>query len=297
MALIMRAADDVLLGVGVREAGEGQADIGLLDVALRVFVGGRAEGTRQSGVEVLRRQVGKMALGEAPVELVGDVAGDHQRHPPGCIEALAIGNHLVPRDAFDHLREADHPPTQRGVAIDRSTDQLVDLGLRIVLVHLHFFEHDAALALHLFGGDQGIAEHVGDDVDRLLGVVGCTLHVVRGVLLAGEGVEAAAQGVDLGGDLQRCRPARCSLEEEVLQEVGGAGHRAGLVAGPGADEEHRRHRARAPGHGEDGEAVVEGGDLRGTHDRLKDTGRFGTRSQRERRPPLPRAGDAGIMRA
>src|ERR1035437_6369487 len=64
---------------------------------------------------------------------------------PGGIKALAIGNHLVPRDTFDHLREADHPPSQRGVAIDRPTDQLVDLCLRVVLVHLDFFEHPATL--------------------------------------------------------------------------------------------------------------------------------------------------------
>ena len=55
------------------------------------------------------------------------------------------------------------------------------------------------------------------------------MRVVTGVLACGEGVELAADGVDCLSDLDR-RTRRRRLEQQMFEEVGGAGHAVTLVA-------------------------------------------------------------------
>ena len=64
-----------------------------------------------------------------------------------------------------------------------------------------------------------MAEHVDEHVERDVAVPPAQRDVVARVLLAGEGVELAADRVDLVGDVARGRAPLRSLEEHVLREV------------------------------------------------------------------------------
>ena len=117
-------------------------------------------------------------------------------------------------------------------------------------------------------------QHVGQHVDGDARRVGRALDVVGRQLLAGEGVELAADAVDLGRDVARRGAALGALEEHVLGEVGDAGRRRLLVAGARgeADEDGDGRRAVHAGR-QDAHAV---GERRGLEHRprvaVRDTG-------------------------
>src|SRR5581483_5658541 len=87
-----------------------------------------------------------------------------------------------------------------------------------------------------------------------LEVVGQHPHVERRVLLGGEGVHVAADGVDRLCDLTRL-PAIRALEQQVLEEVRRPRRVTRLVTRAGADPEAGRHRGQlAPLLGDDRQA-------------------------------------------
>ena len=117
----------------------------------------------------------------------------------------------------------------------------------VVVAHRDLLEHDAALDVDVLRRDGRVQHDVGDDVDRERQVAVEHRGVEAGVLLLGEGVELAAHGVH---GASRCRAPYASgaLEQQVLQEVAGAGQGRRLVARadghphPDAGAAHAGHR-------------------------------------------------------
>ncbi len=95
--------------------------------------------------------------------------------------------------------------------------------LGIVVAHRDLFEHDVAFELDVMGRAAAVEHHVGHQVDGQFEVLVEHVRVVAGVLLGGERVELAADGVDGLGDVDR-GARRGRLEQQVLEEVRGAGH-------------------------------------------------------------------------
>ena len=121
-------------------------------------------------------------------------------------------------------------------------EDLVDERVGIVLVHLDLFEDDAALAGDLLGGEDGVQHEIGENVEGGGNVLVEHLDVEADGLLAGEGVEIAADGVDFAGDA--LRGARLGpLEDHVLDEVGDAVQLGHFVARTGAHPHAHGDRA------------------------------------------------------
>ena len=156
---------------------------------------------------------------------------------PG-VASPVIGVDLGDRDRGDHARLAEHAAPERVLAEHRAGEEVVDAVLRLVLVHRDLLQHDLAL-----GVDLGIGrgeQHLGQQVEDLLGVLVEGAGVQVGRLLAGGRVDRGAEPVEALGDLDR-REARGPLEEQVLEEVGDPGLGRGLVARAGAHPEPERH--------------------------------------------------------
>jgi hypothetical protein len=115
------------------------------------------------------------------------------------------------------------------VAEDEVVEDAADEVARRVEVHVHLLDDHTLLAVDLLGIELRVPHHVDEDVERGVAVLRGALHVVAGVLLAREGVELAADRVDLGGDVPRRRPPLRPLEEHVLCEVRDAVRLARLV--------------------------------------------------------------------
>ena len=172
------------------------------------------------------------------------------------VAGAAVGLDLGHRHRADHLGLAQHAPAERVLAEDGLGEDVVDAVLRLVLVHRDLLEHDLAL-----GVDFGVGrrqQHLGQQVEDLLGVLVEEAGVQVRRLLAGGGVDRGAEAVELLGDLDR-REALGALEQQVLEEVRDAGLRRGLVARAGAHpepERHGSHRGNLLGDDPDARALL-----------------------------------------
>ena len=108
------------------------------------------------------------------------------------------------------------------IAVEEALVDAADEVARRVEVHVHLLDDDALLAVDLLGVEARVADHVDEHVERHVAGAGSALDVVARVLLAGEGVELAADPVDLGRDVAGRRAPLGALEEHVLGEVGDA---------------------------------------------------------------------------
>ena len=136
-------------------------------------------------------------------------------------------------------------------------EELVDQIVRRVFHHLDLLDDHLLLPLDILGIEGRVEDDVGEHVERQRQMLVEHLDVVAGVLFGGEGVELAANRVDLLGDVLG-GPGPSPLEQHVLDEVGNAATFGGLVprtAGQpdtNADRPNLIHRL-----GQNPEAVIE----------------------------------------
>ncbi len=95
------------------------------------------------------------------------------------------------------------------LAVHRLGEEVVHLVAGLVVVHRDLFEDHASLSLHIGLGEDGVDHEVAHDIDRERQVGVEYPRVVAGVLLRGEGVRLAADGLDRRRDLQRGAAPRC----------------------------------------------------------------------------------------
>ena len=190
-----------------------------------------------------RRQVAEQLL-EPVVQPVAEPAADADDHPVGPVPGARVVVERLLRRAADRLLAADDVPAERLVAVEERLVDAADEVARRVEVHVHLLDDHALLALDLLGVELGVAEHVDEHVERGVACLGGAADVVAGVLLAGEGVELAADRVDLAGDVARRRPPLRALEEHVLGEVRDPVRLRGLVARAGREHDEAGDRLR-----------------------------------------------------
>ncbi len=158
---------------------------------------------------------------------------------PG-VASSVVGVDLGDRDRGDHLRLAQNAAAERVLAEDCVGEEVVDAVLRFVLIHRDLLQHHVALGVDLRIGRR--QQHLGEQVEDLLGVLIEEAGVQMGRLLAGRRVDRGAEPVKALGDLDR-RVALGPLEQQVLQEVGDPRLGGGLVAGAGSHPESERYGA------------------------------------------------------
>ncbi len=173
--------------------------------------------------------------------LMVQVAGRGKDHVAAVKAVAVIGDQALPVQPGNRLRGAQNRPAQRMILPEGLREQLVDQHLRVVLVDLDLFQNHAALALNVGRVEDRVQHQVGQHIQRNGDVLGQRLDVEADGLLAGEGVQVAADGVHLPGNLLRGAGAG-ALEEHVLHKVGDAVHLRRLAAGAGFDPHPHGHR-------------------------------------------------------
>ena len=168
------------------------------------------------------------SLGELDDPRVVDVAGGGDDDVVGRVAGVVVGGDVGDRDRADHLGSPEHAPAERVVAEDRLGEHVVDAVLGLVLVHRDLLEHDLALGVDLVGRQRRGEQHLGHQVERLLGVLVEEAGVQVRRLLAGRRVGRGAHAVEELGDLDR-RVALGALEQQVLEEMRDAGLSRRLV--------------------------------------------------------------------
>ena len=223
---------------------------------------------------------------------VADRAGHAGDHPVRPVPATEVLHERLACRRADGVLRADDVPAERLVAVEKLVVHALEILPRGVVVHVHLLDDHALLALDLLGVEVRVPEHVDQDVERDVSVLGGALDVVARVLLAGEGVELAADRVDLARDVARGRPPLRALEEHVLGEVRDPVRVPRLVARAGGEHDEARDRLRTAPCRRSGRAARSAG--RSSRRRA----RSGSRRREARRlvlldqpPPVVRDGD------
>jgi hypothetical protein len=172
---------------------------------------------------------------------VVEVAGHRGHHVAGTIVELEEVPDPLRGHGRHRLLATEDLAAKRVVGEERRRALLCSLVGGLVGVHEDLVEDDQPLGVEVRGPQRRRPHDVGEDVQSQGEVLGQQPDVKGRVLLGGEGVEVAAHLVDRLGDGRR-RPLRGPLEQEVLEEVGGAGVSESLVTRARAHPEADAHR-------------------------------------------------------
>jgi hypothetical protein len=150
---------------------------------------------------------------------------------------------------------AQHLAAHRLAGEQRLGEERVHQIVGGVLVHPDLVEDDLPFAVDLIGPEGRGPHDVGEDVEGEVEALVEDPDVVGGVLLRGEGVHLPTDRLHRFGDLLGAAGLG-ALEQQVLEEVAGAGQRVGLVARARPRPEAHRHRPQLRhGLGDDAQAV------------------------------------------
>ena len=234
---------------------------------------------------------------ESLLQAVAELAADAEDHAVRPVPLVGVVEERLARGAADGLLAADDVPAERLVAVEERLVDAADEVARRVEVHVHLLDDHALLALDLVRVEAGVAQHVDEHVERRVARLGRATDVVAGVLLAGEGVELAADRVDLAGDVTRGRAPLGPLEEHVLGEVRDPVRLGCFVARAGRQHHDARHGLRVRHRrGQDPQAVLQLEALEDPHARPWYRGRYGRRPDEEGHRRAARMAVAGADR-
>ena len=133
--------------------------------------------------------------------VVVDVAGHRHHHVRRHVVRAVVVGDLVAGDRGDRLLRTGDLATERVLGEQRAGEHVVHEVVGRVVAHLDLFEDHVPLRLDLVGAQRRRPHDVGEDVEREIQVPVGDAHVVRGDLLAGEGVHVAAARLDRFRDL------------------------------------------------------------------------------------------------
>ena len=117
------------------------------------------------------------------------------------VSAIVIRLHLVARQRGDALLGAEDAVAQRVVVEERLLGIVVGAPHRLIVVHADLFDDDLLLHFEIVAAQAG-AQDVGQDIDGVRQILGENGRVKDRVLLAGEGVGAGADLVEIEVDLE-----------------------------------------------------------------------------------------------
>ena len=148
---------------------------------------------------------------------------------------------IGPAHPGDRFLGAEHGAFQC-VALPQSRRKLLVSNVGgIILVHVDLFEDNVLLRIDFRLTEGGAAHHLGQDVDAQRQIIVAQSGPIARLLLAGEGIRTPPDCIEGLGNLL-CGQALTALEQEMLEEMGGAGLIGVLVAGAGVGPHPQRHR-------------------------------------------------------
>ena len=221
-----------------------------------------------------RRQLLKILARQANQRLVREIAGRRYDHVGGRVDGGIIIAHGGLIELADGLGRAQDRLAQRMVFPEVGREDLLHQVIGAIGLHLDLFQNDALFFLDVFVAKQRMQHQIGQHVEGARQVLVEDLGVEAHQLLAGEGVQVAADRIHRARDSLR-RAAGGALEQHVLDEVRDAvalrdfAPRAGAYPDAHRNRPHMRHALA-----DDAQPVRERGHF-DIPDRIRRGGHFG----------------------
>ncbi len=215
--------------------------VALLDRDLRREGGRRHVGLGLGERREAREALVQLLLGGQMVEVAHEERAPARPRPA----ALAEGDDRRAREAPQVLLRAQHRAPQRVLAEGGAVDQVLGDRRGLVVGAVDLLDHHPALAVELLGVDLRAAHEVAQQVDRRCGGLRAHRDVEGDEIVAGVGVQHAAEALRGLVDVGVRRVLLPALEHEVLEEVRHPVLLRALGARPRVERHQRGERARA----------------------------------------------------
>ena len=126
--------------------------------------------------------------------------GDDQRIA-GHVILAQVAEQVAARHRIQRLLCAGDGPAQRLARPERGVEQFLDVMLRLVQAHRDFLFDDLAFLGDVRRGELRVEQHIQQHIEQFVEAVMAGAGMKTGHLLAGEGVQVAADALDRLGDL------------------------------------------------------------------------------------------------
>jgi hypothetical protein len=144
--------------------------------------------------------------------------GDHHKIV-GHVARPIVGQQVIARGGGKHIAIADDGVPIRMLPERGGKQVFAEPVIGIVLPHVDLAQDDVAFARHLAGGQRGVQDDVGKEIDGHGRVFGGQVDVINGAIEGGVGIDVAAQRLDAGGNLT-AGATRGALEQHVFEIMG-----------------------------------------------------------------------------
>ena len=198
-------------------------------------------GVGQPPVGLLARQVAEAGADHLDDLLMVEVAGGGDDDGVRAVAPRHVVAQALRLEGGDGFRGADDGLAQDVAGPQRLREQVMDQIIRLVVAPLDLFQDDVEFAPHLLRVEGGVQEHIAQHIHGQWDVFREDTGVIAGVFFGREGVDVAADGVDLVGDLLGV-PGRRPLEQHMFDDVGDAPDGVVLVPRPDPHPDAKRHR-------------------------------------------------------
>src|SRR6185295_472236 len=142
-------------------------------------------------------------LGPGANLVVLELTRRRDQRPIGAVAGADEAGEVRLLEGLDRFGAAADRLAEGAVGPEVLGEEIVDELVRRVLALQDLLQDDGALAIDLLWIETRVQENVGQDILGDVQMLAEDLGVVTGVFFAGEGVDEAADGVDLLGDLRR----------------------------------------------------------------------------------------------
>jgi hypothetical protein len=158
-------------------------------------------GNRVGGQDVSIDQIGEFFADKANEAVVVEIAGGGDENVAGRVDALVEIEQKILAEFLDGLARAEDGFAEAVTFPEIANEGFVQDELGLIGLHFYLFEDDAFFLLDVGFPEDGIEGEVGEDVEREREVLVQNFSVETDELFAGEGVEAAADGIDFARDV------------------------------------------------------------------------------------------------
>ena len=174
----------------------------------------RHEHIRQRTARMLFKKCGELCVDGVRIH----IADDDEEYVVRCVAGAVVGDEVVACDLVEDIEMADDWIFQRMRCERGGEDLLPGNAVGIIVAHRKLAPNHLALLFQLIGGERGIHQRIGEQIERRLHAARRDINPIHRAVERRVGVDVAAVVLHRAREVLRCASRR-AFEKHVLQQV------------------------------------------------------------------------------